>query len=211
MSLQPTIDAWEAVEGSPWPLGVTWRPDDGTFNFALYSRYATDVTVLFYRDTDARVPVHTYRLRPRRNKTGRVWHCVVPLTDLDGATLYAYRVDGPRDPGSGHRFDAQRILLDPFAERVYFPPGYDRATLRRARADRRPRASGRAARPAAGVRLGARPATPPHPRPGRSTSSTSRASLFDRTPASPLRSAAPLPAWSRRSPTCRSSGSRRWS
>jgi isoamylase len=131
MSIPPTIDAWETLEGAPWPLGVTWLPSHGTFNFALYSRYATTVTLLFYRDTDTLTPVHVYRFVPRRNKTGRVWHCVVPLGDLRGATLYAYRVDGPRDPDSGHRFDPLKILMDPFADRVHFPRGYDRTACTR--------------------------------------------------------------------------------
>jgi isoamylase len=131
MPLPPTIDAWETTEGAPWPLGVTWIASHGSFNFALYSRYATAVTLLFYRASDAATPVHQYRFAPRRNKTGRVWHAVIPLTELHGATLYAYRVDGPRDPSDGHRFDREKILLDPFAAAVHFPPGYDREATRR--------------------------------------------------------------------------------
>jgi isoamylase len=45
---------------------------------------------------------------------------------LNGASLYAYRVEGPRDPGRGHRFDPQKILLDPYAPEVFFPPGFSR-------------------------------------------------------------------------------------
>jgi isoamylase len=131
MSLPPTVDVWETVEGAPWPLGATWIPSHGAFNFALYSRYATHVTLLFYRDTDPVTPVHVYRLVPQRNKTGRVWHCMVPLTDLRNATLYAYRVDGPHDPESGHRFDPEKVLVDPLAERVHFPPGYEREACAR--------------------------------------------------------------------------------
>jgi isoamylase len=131
MPLPPTIDAWETTEGAPWPLGVSWIASHGVFNFALYSRYATAVTLLFYRASDPKTPVFEYRFVPRRNKTGRVWHALVPLADLHGATLYAYRVDGPRDPSDGHRFDREKVLLDPFAPSVYFPPGYDREATRR--------------------------------------------------------------------------------
>jgi isoamylase len=131
MPLPPTIDAWETVEGAPWPLGVTWIASHGAFNFALYSRYASAVTLLFYRESDPSAPVYEYRFSPRRNKTGRVWHTMLPLPDLRGATLYAYRVDGPRDPNGGHRFDRDKILLDPFAVGVHFPAGYDREAARR--------------------------------------------------------------------------------
>jgi glycogen operon protein len=126
MALPPTIDAWERIEGAPYPFGVTWIASQGAFNFALYSRYATGVTLVFYRAGAMETPVYEYRFSPRRNKTGRVWHCVLPLTSLHGASLYGYRVEGPWDPDSGHRFDQQKVLLDPFAHAVHFPPGYDR-------------------------------------------------------------------------------------
>jgi glycogen operon protein len=51
-----------------------------------------------------------------------------PRDELRGATLYAYRVEGPDEPRQGHRFDPQRVLLDPFAQSVFFPPGYSRET-----------------------------------------------------------------------------------
>ena len=48
--------------------------------------------------------------------------------ELHGAVFYAYRADGPYDPSKGHRFDAQKVLLDPFAFSVYFPPKYSRSS-----------------------------------------------------------------------------------
>ena len=127
MSIVAPLDPWEAQEGVPWPFGATWVSSLGAYNFALYSRHATAVTLLFYTREDPVTPVHVYRLHPRRNKTGRVWHCIVPLADLRNAVLYAYRVEGPVDPAQGHRYDPGKILLDPFAHEVFFPPGYDRA------------------------------------------------------------------------------------
>ena len=41
----------------------------------------------------------------RRSKTGSIWHCRIPAGELRGATLYAYRVEGPHDPEHGQRFD----------------------------------------------------------------------------------------------------------
>jgi len=97
------------------------------YNFALFSRHARSVTLLFYTERDPANPVHSRVLDPVLNRTGLVWHCRVPEEELCGAALYAYRVDGPYDPSRGHRFDPQKVLLDPFASSVYFPPGYSRS------------------------------------------------------------------------------------
>jgi isoamylase len=121
-----TIEVWERAEGSPAPLGATWVESEQAWNFACYSRHATGVTLLLYGEEDLATPVHQARLEPLQNKTGRIWHCFVPLHAAPAARYYAYRVEGPWDPGEGHRFDASKTLLDPFAEEVYFPPGFSR-------------------------------------------------------------------------------------
>jgi isoamylase len=125
------VDEFEQVEGNPWPLGATWVEAQRGFNFALFSRYATSVTLLLYTRDDPTNPVHLYEFDPILNKTGLIWHCQVPVQELRGATLYAYRIDGPKDPSSGHCFDAQKVLLDPFALSVYFPPEYSRSSASR--------------------------------------------------------------------------------
>jgi glycogen operon protein len=114
-------------EGEPWPLGASWLAERRAFNFALYSRYATGVTLLLYAERDPATPVREVALDPVRNKTGLIWHCLVPEAESGGATLYGYRVDGPRDRSAGHRFDPEKVLLDPFATAVHFPPGYERS------------------------------------------------------------------------------------
>jgi isoamylase len=125
------FDEWDRTEGSAAPLGATWVDEHRAFNFALFSKYATAVTLLLYREEDPATPVREFRLDPRRHKSGRTWHCWVPERELNGATLYAYRVEGPENPDEGHRFDPAKILLDPFARSVYFPPGFDREAARR--------------------------------------------------------------------------------
>jgi glycogen operon protein len=122
-----TVEPWEMTEGVSAPLGVTWLEEHRAYNFALYSRYATGVTLLFYTKQDPVTPVYQYRFNHLANKTGPVWHCWLPAAALNGATLYAYRVEGPCDPALGHRFDPQKILLDPYASAVFFPPNYSRA------------------------------------------------------------------------------------
>lgn len=120
------MDRWAATEGFASPLGVTFVPQDQAFNFAIYSKYATGVTLLLYSPEDFAHPVREFHLDYLRNKSGRVWHCRVPAVEVDGARYYAYRVEGPFEPEQGHRFDPLKILLDPYATDVRFPPGFNR-------------------------------------------------------------------------------------
>src|SRR5688572_14446060 len=112
--------------GRPWPLGVEWVQAEAAFNFALFSRHATGVWLLCFAEGDAGHPVFEFHLQHPVHKTGSIWHCRIPADELRGATLYAYRVEGPNDPERGHRFAPQRILLDPHAPSVFFPPAFDR-------------------------------------------------------------------------------------
>ena len=99
------MDEWYSTEGSPSPLGVTWIEKEKAFNFALYSKYATEVTLLLYSSNEYFQPLHEYRLNPLTNKSGRVWHCRLKAAAISGARYYAYRVAGANEPGAGHRFD----------------------------------------------------------------------------------------------------------
>jgi len=112
--------------GSPWPCGVQWVEAEDAFNFSLYSRHATGVTLLCYAEEDPARPVFECRFTHPAHKTANVWHCRIPASELRGATLYAYRVEGPQDPEHGQRFDPQKVLLDPFAPSVFFPPEFSR-------------------------------------------------------------------------------------
>jgi isoamylase len=114
--------AWRA-DGAVAPFGAAWLPELTAWNFALYAHHATAVTLLLYGD-DPVTPVAELPLAWRTNRTGRVWHRSVRADDAPGARYYAYKVDGPE--GSGNRFDAAKILLDPYAPAVYFPPGFSR-------------------------------------------------------------------------------------
>jgi isoamylase len=112
--------------GNPWPLGVQWIEATGAFNFALFSKHATGVTLLCFTEEEASIPVLKFSFQHPDHKTGSIWHCSIPEDELKGATLYAYTVDGPYDPERGHRFDPLKVLLDPFAVSVYFPPEFSR-------------------------------------------------------------------------------------
>jgi glycogen operon protein len=107
-------------------MGVTWVPELKAWNFALYSRRATAATLLIYGAHDPVNPLLEQRLDYLLNKSGRIWHFWLSADRVPGAAYYAWRVEGRHDPQTGFRFDPDKILLDPFAPAVYFPPEYDR-------------------------------------------------------------------------------------
>jgi glycogen operon protein len=119
------------AEGLPSPLGASWNEHARAWNFALYSKHATAVTLLLYRASQVSDPVRRVRFDPVANKSGRIWHCFVPEADLHAAVYYAYAVDGPHEPWAGLRFDPDKVLLDPYARAVFVPPAFDREAARR--------------------------------------------------------------------------------
>jgi isoamylase len=116
---------WSQTEGSPLPLGVTWIEREQAFNFALHAEHAESVALLLFTSADLVKPFLTFRFDFLRNKSGRIWHCRVPIADIGEARYYAYSVSGQTAPQL-HSFDPQKVLLDPYAKCVFFPPGFDR-------------------------------------------------------------------------------------
>ncbi len=97
--------------GQPLPLGA--RVTESGVAFSLFSRHATSVTLcLFDRPRDP-YPAQEIVLDPDQNRTGDVWH--LEVSGAGAGQLYLYRVDGPYDPGSGHRFVRTHFLSDPYA------------------------------------------------------------------------------------------------
>lgn len=91
-------------EGLPYPLGAHW--DGQGTNFALFSANATKVEVcLFDGDVETRIELPEY--------TDEVFHGYIP--DVGPGTFYGYRVHGPYEPENGHRFNHNKLLLDPYA------------------------------------------------------------------------------------------------
>ncbi len=120
-------DAWEKIEGSPSPLGASWLDDEQSYNFAIYSNAADSVTLLLYGRDDFATPLRSIPFAFPHNKTSRIWHARVAGADAASARYYAYRISGPSDPSGGQRFDSDKVLLDPYALAVFFPPGHSRA------------------------------------------------------------------------------------
>jgi isoamylase len=97
--------------GSPYPQGATW--DGEGVNFSIFSEHATGVELCLFDSPDdaigsARIPL-TWR-------TDLIWHAYLP--DVRPGQLYGYRIDGPYEPRDGHRFNANKLLLDPYAKAV---------------------------------------------------------------------------------------------
>ena len=116
---------WAQIEGSPLPLGATWIEDEHAFNFAVCAEHAESVALLLYSPGDLANPILTLHFDSLRNKSGRIWHCRIPLEQIRGARYYAYSVSGHALVGC-RSFDPEKILLDPYAKGVFFPPEFDR-------------------------------------------------------------------------------------
>ena len=100
--------------GRPHPLGAT--PDAGGANFAIFSQHATSVELLIFERHDSPKPVKTILLDPGINRTFYFWH--VYVNGVTPGMGYAYRVDGPKDlHGRGHRFNPNKVLIDPYGAR----------------------------------------------------------------------------------------------
>ncbi|HEX6979554.1 MAG TPA: glycogen debranching protein GlgX [Alphaproteobacteria bacterium] len=95
-------------EGRPFPLGATW--DGLGVNFALFSAHATKVELCLF-DADGRRELQRIELP---EFTDEVWHGYLP--DARPGTVYGYRVHGPYEPASGHRFNPNKLLIDPYAK-----------------------------------------------------------------------------------------------
>lgn len=97
--------------GLPYPLGATSN-EKGT-NFAIYSENSEAVELLLFDDVTQTEPAAVIRMSER---TDGVWHCFLP--EVRSGQLYGYRVFGPYDPESGHRFNGAKLLLDPYAKAI---------------------------------------------------------------------------------------------
>jgi isoamylase len=112
--------------GSPLPLG-THETGRGV-NFAIFSRHATRVRLELFDHPEDAAPARIIDLESAHNRTGDVWH--VWVEGIAPGQSYAYRVDGPYEPSEGHRFNFNRLLLDPFATAISQLPPWDFARAR---------------------------------------------------------------------------------
>ncbi len=94
-------------EGLPFPRGAAW--DGKGTNFAVFSANATKVEVCLFDDKGERelerIELPEY--------TNQIWHGYLP--EVSPGAIYGYRVHGPYEPDAGHRFNPNKLLLDPYA------------------------------------------------------------------------------------------------
>jgi isoamylase len=95
------------TEGLPYPMGAAW--DGRGTNFAVFSANATKVEVCIF-DADGETELDRVALP---EYTNQIWHGYVP--GIAPGTVYGLRVHGLYDPQNGHRFNANKLLLDPYA------------------------------------------------------------------------------------------------
>ena len=113
--------------GYPLPIGGTHQQGDGV-NFVLFSRNATRVRLEFYKDPDDSSPARIIDLDPKCHRTGDVWH--IWVRGVNAGQLYGYRIEGPYQPEEGHRFNPQKLLLDPYARAIAGVKNWDFSAAR---------------------------------------------------------------------------------
>jgi isoamylase len=112
----------DVLLGKSFPLGATIYPD-GT-NFCIFSKYATRIELLLFDRANDPKPSRVIALDAKRNKTFHYWH--VFIKGVKAGQIYAYRACGPFEPDKGHRFDRDKVLLDPYARAIAGEEIYDR-------------------------------------------------------------------------------------
>jgi len=105
--------------GKPFPLGPTW--DGSGTNFALFTENAERVELCLFDENGEETRVEL------RDYTSHNWHCYLP--DVGPGQRYGYRVHGPYDPASGHRFNPNKLLIDPYAKSIEGPILWDAANV----------------------------------------------------------------------------------
>jgi len=106
----PAILTQRVQEGRPFPLGATW--DGLGVNFALFSANASKVELCLF-DIDGLREIERIELP---EYTDEVWHGYLP--DARPGQVYGYRVHGPYSPTEGHRFNPNKLLLDPYGKQI---------------------------------------------------------------------------------------------
>ena len=131
MPMEPQLDELERLlslcevqnirSGVPLPLGA--HATGNGVNFAIFSRHATGVQLDFFDRLEDPAPARSIVLYGTRNKTGDIWH--VWLEGIGPGQLYGFRFAGPYAPHEGHRFNPDKLVVDPYATAIATVPGRD--------------------------------------------------------------------------------------
>ena len=111
--LTETLPVTAIWPGTPYPRGATW--DGEGVNFALFAANATKVELCIFDPAGK----HELQRIDVRERTDEIWHVYLP--EARPGTLYGYRVHGPYDPAKGHRFNPNKLLIEPYAKHLQGP------------------------------------------------------------------------------------------
>jgi isoamylase len=100
------------LPGYPFPLGATLSGDG--VNFSVFSEHGQRAFVCLFDPTEPTREIARYELRER---TAQVFHGLVP--GVRAGALYGFRIDGPFEPSAGHRFNVNKLLIDPYARALH--------------------------------------------------------------------------------------------
>lgn len=106
-------NSFETSKGKP-KYGATLYKNG--VNFAVFSRNALTVILEIYENFYDDKAIAKFQLDPEKNKTGDVWHIFV--SGIKAGMYYGYRIDGPYVPENGHRFNVNKLLIDPYAKAI---------------------------------------------------------------------------------------------
>ncbi len=107
--------------GRPGPLGAHW--DGSGVNVAVWSRHAERIELCVF-DGEGTRELARHALPGR---SGEVWHGRLP--DAGPGLVYGLRAHGPYAPRDGHRFNAHKLLIDPYARELVGDFVWDDAVL----------------------------------------------------------------------------------
>jgi isoamylase len=111
----------EVWPGRPFPLGPAW--DGHGTNFSLFSEHAERVELCLFTAGEGEERIELSRAQ----RFAHNWHCYLP--GVGPGCRYGYRVHGPYDPATGHRFNPAKLLIDPYAKAITGPIGFEHANV----------------------------------------------------------------------------------
>src|SRR5512147_1683092 len=103
--MNDTLPVWP---GKPYPLGAHY--DGRGVNFSLFSENAAGVELCLFSSSGEETRINV------KECTHNNWHVYLP--GIKPGQLYGYRVYGPYDPANGHRFNPNKLLIDPYARAI---------------------------------------------------------------------------------------------
>ncbi len=107
-----TLGTLRIRPGRAYPFGAVLAKQG--VQFSVFSRHATSVSLLLFSGAEDSEPSHEIVLDPISFRTGDCWHVLVE--GLGPGQFYLYRMDGPYQPMDGHRFNSNKVLIDPYAK-----------------------------------------------------------------------------------------------